>query len=63
LQELLSTINDVSVTLAFSKQLRDASEDLGRAVGAITEWATMRGEKARHHVSKPWHELRSADAF
>jgi CHAD domain-containing protein len=63
LQELLGTINDASVTVALLKRLRDATEDLVRTVGAITEWAAMRGEKARHHVSKPWHELRSADPF
>jgi triphosphatase len=63
LQELLGTINDAAVTLALSEQLRDADEDLLHTIGAITEWATMRGEKACHHVSKPWHELRSADPF
>ena len=63
LQELLGTVNDAAVTPALSGQLRGAGEELAPAICMLTDWATTRGEKARRHVSKPWHELRSADPF
>jgi triphosphatase len=63
LQELLGTINDAAMTIALSEQLHDADKHLAHTIGAITEWATMRGEKVHHHVSKPWHELCSAEPF
>ena len=63
LQELLGTINDAAVTPVLSERLRESGEGLVPAINALEEWATMRGEKARHHVSKPWHELRSALPF
>ena len=49
--------------LALSNQLCEAGQNLAPAVGAITEWAATRGEEARRHVSKPWHEFRSAEPF
>ncbi len=63
LQELLGIINDGAVMLALSDQLREAGQNLAPTVGALTEWATKRGEEARRHVSKPWHELRPAEPF
>jgi len=63
LQELFGTINDAAMTIALSEQLHAADEDLAHAIRAITEWATMRAENVHDHVSKPWHELRSADPF
>jgi CHAD domain-containing protein len=63
LQELLGTVNDATVTPVLSERLRESGEGLVPAINALEEWATMHGQKARHHVSKPWHELRSAVPF
>jgi hypothetical protein len=56
-------VNDATVTPTLAEQLREAGRDVAPAIGALTQWAAMRGDKARHHVSKPWHELRAADPF
>jgi triphosphatase len=63
LQELLGTVNDAAVTPALLERLRESSEGLVPAINRFAEWATMRGEKARHRVSKPWHEFHSAAPF
>jgi len=63
LQELLGTVNDAAVTPVLLERLRESGEGLVPAINAVAEWATMRGEKVRHHVSKPWHELCSAVPF
>jgi triphosphatase len=63
LQELLGTVNDAAVTPALSERLRESGDDLVAATDALVEWATTRGEKARHRASKPWHEFHSAAPF
>jgi triphosphatase len=63
LQELLGTVNDAAVTLNLSEQLPKTGEDLAPGISPLEDWAATRGKKARHHVSKPWHKLRSADPF
>jgi triphosphatase len=61
LQKLLGTVNDAAATLTLSAQLPKTGEDLASGVSVLEDWVTTNGEKARHHVSKPWHKLRSAD--
>jgi len=63
LQELLGMVNDAAVTPAALERLRENGEDLVPAIDTLAEWAITRGEKARRHVSKPWHELRDAAPF
>jgi inorganic triphosphatase YgiF len=63
LQELLGTVNDAAVTLAILERLRAYDEDLGPAIDTIRDWVKLRAETARRRVSKPWHELCSADRF
>ena len=63
LQELLGTVNDAAVTPAMSQRLREGTDGLVPAINILAEWAITRGRKARRHVSKPWHELRTADPF
>jgi CHAD domain-containing protein len=63
LQELLGTVNDAAVIPALAQQLCEGCEALGSAISSVTKWATVRSEKARHQVSKPWDELCSADHF
>ena len=63
LQELLGTVNDAAVTLNLSEQLPKTGEDFAPGISPLEDWAATRGKKARHHVSKPWHKLQSADPF
>jgi CHAD domain-containing protein len=61
LQKLLGTVNDAAATPTLSAQLPKTGEDLAPGISAPEDWVTTNGKKARHHVSKPWHKLQSAD--
>jgi triphosphatase len=63
LQKLLGTVNDAAVTPSLLDQLPKTGEDPAAGISALEDWAATRGKKARHHISKPWHALVSADPF